>query len=331
MKKQDGRKSVAAASISANPSLKSNNDTGFGNNRNSYGGRFINKDGSFNVRREGISLFDKFSVYQKMLNLPTWKFGSLILIYYFAISVLFTVAYALAGSKQLQGIVGSTPFAKLKETFFFSTQTFVTAGFGRINPIGDAANTLASLESLGGFLSFAIITGLIYGRFSRPRSYLAFSDYALIAPYKDKTALMFRFANYKDNHILTNVEIKVNVALNLVDGGVPTYKFYDLVLERYKIDVLATDWTVVHAIDESSPLLDYTENDFVNAEMELYISITGFDDTFSSPVLQRTSYTYKELRFNARFLPMYRESDDGQMTILEMHKLNNIEKVGQQL
>jgi inward rectifier potassium channel len=316
---------------SANPFLKSNNDTGFGNNPNSYGGRFINKDGTFNLRREGISIFDKFSVYQKMLSLSTWKIGLLILSYYFILNALFTLAYVLVGSEQLQGIISTTPWGKLKETFFFSTQTFVTVGYGRINPVGDAASIIASLESLTGYLSFAVITGLIYGRFSRPRSFLAFSDFAVIAPYNGKTALMFRFANFKDNHILTNVEIKANVALNLDENGASTYKFYDLVLERQKVDNLPMNWTVVHAIDENSPLSGYTEADYISSDMELYVLITGFDEIYSSPVLQRTSYTYNELKFNVKFIPMYRESEDGKMTILELHKLNSIEKVDKEV
>jgi len=312
---------------SANPFLKPNNDTGFGNNPNSYGGRFINKDGTFNLRREGISLFDKFSVFQRMLNLSNLHFGSLILVYYFMMNALFTLAYVAVGTEQLQGIIGTTPWAHLKETFFFSTQTFVTVGYGRINPIGDAASILASLESLSGYLSFAIITGLIYGRFSRPKSYLAFSDFAVVAPYKDKTALMFRFANYKDNHILTNVEIKVNAALQVEENGTPTFKFYDLTLERYKIDSLPMNWTVVHAIDENSPLYGYNQPDFATADVEIYVLITSFDDIYSSPVLQRTSYTFREIKFNAKFVPMYRESEDGQMTILELHKLNTVVEV----
>ena len=309
---------------SANPFLKPNNDTGFGSNPNSYGGRFINKDGTFNLRREGISIFDKFSVFQRMLNLSTFRFGLLILGYYFIINALFTLGYLLVGSNQLQGIIGTSPWEILKQTFFFSTQTFVTVGYGRINPIGDAASLLSSLESLSGYLSFAIITGLIYGRFSRPKSFLAFSDFALIAPYKDKTALMFRFVNYKDNHILTNVDIKVNIALMLDENGTPTFKFYDLTLERQKVDNLPMNWTVVHAIDENSPLYGYSHADLKNADMELYVLITGFDEIYSSPVLQRTSYTYQELKFNAKFIPMYRESDDGKMTILELHKLNSV-------
>ena len=312
---------------SANPYLKPNNDTGFGNNPNSYGGRFINKDGSFNLKREGISIFDKFSVFQRMLNLSTFKFGALILVYYFIMNALFTIAYVMVGSDQLQGIVGTTPWAHLKETFFFSTQTFVTVGYGRINPIGDAASVIASLESLTGYLSFAIITGLIYGRFSRPKSFLAFSSNAVIAPYKDKTALMFRFASYKDNHILTNVEIKVNVALQVEENGKPSFRFYDLALERYKVDSLPMNWTVVHAIDENSPLFGYTESDYKTSDVEIYVLITSFDDIYSSPVLQRTSYTYHEIKFNAKFIPMYRESEDGKMTILELHKLNSIVEV----
>ena len=316
---------------SANPFLKPNNDTGFGNNPNSYGGRFINKDGTFNLKREGIGVFDKFSIFQRMLNLSTFKFVLLIVVSYIIINLLFTFAYLLAGPDQLQGIIGQTPWAKFKETFYFSTQTFVTVGYGRINPVGDIASILASIESLSGLMSFAIATGLIYGRFSRPKSYLAFSDFAVISPYKDKTAFMFRFVNYKDNHILTNVEIKVSVALLLEEDGAPTYKFYDLQLERYKVDNLPMNWTAVHAIDENSPLQGFTYKDLENADMEAYVLITGFDEIYASPVLQRTSYTYQELKFDAKFVPMYRESDDGKMTILEVHKLNEVTEAKPQI
>ncbi len=87
-------------------------------------------------------------------------------------------------------------------------------GYGRVNPLGDFVNFVASIEAMTGFLSFAIATGLIYGRFSKPRAYLMFSGEALVSPYRqDGTALMFRFVSYKDNHTLTNVEVKVNIAL----------------------------------------------------------------------------------------------------------------------
>ena len=307
-----------------NPGLKTNNDTGFGSNASSYGGRFINKDGSFNLKREGISFINRISVYQKMISLPRWKFIVVVFIFFFAMNLLFTLLYLAVGAEQLQGLRAVTPWTVFKEIFYFSTQTFTTVGYGRINPVGDAANILASVEALTGFLSFAIATGLIYGRFAKPRSYLAFSDYALISPYRDITALVFRFVSYKDNHTLTNVEIKVNIALRVEENGTPVYKFYDLALERSKVDNMPMNWTVVHPIDENSPVKDYTYDDLAAADVELYILITGFDEVFSSPVLQRTSYTYREMKVNAKFIPMYRESDDGNTTILELHKLNDI-------
>ena len=305
------------------PSIKTNNDTGFGSNANNYGGRFINRDGTFNLRKERVPLFKRLSIYHKMLNMPRWKFAVSILGFYIVINILYSVIYFIIGPSQLTGIIGQTPWIKFKELFFFSTETFTTVGYGRINPIGDGANIVAAFEAMNGFLSFAVVTGLIYGRFAKPKSFLTFSRHALIAPYRDMTALMFRFANFKDNHILTNVEIKVSLALRIEENGETRYKFYDLSLERHKIDSLPMNWTVVHPIDENSPIAGFTEEDMRNADAEVYVLINGFDDVYSCYVLQRTSYVYKEMKFGAKFIPMYRESDDGNTTILEMHKLHD--------
>jgi len=313
-----------------NPFLKTNNDTGFGSNPNSVGGRFINKDGSFNLKREGVPFFRRIGVYQRMLSLPMWRFILVILAFYFVINIVFTGIYLFMGYDQLDGMIADTPWERIKEVFYFSTQTFTTLGYGRINPRGDGANIVSSLEALTGFLSFAIATGLIYGRFAKPKAYLQFSHMAVICPFKGKTALMFRFATYKDNHTLTNVEIKVNIALMVEENGHQEYRFYDLVLERTKVDSLPMNWTVVHAIDENSPLIGLNKEDIAAADVELYVLITGFDEVYSSPVLQRTSYTYKEMVFDAKFIPMYRESTDGQTTILEMHKINETKDVRSQ-
>lgn len=309
------------------PLLKANNDTGFGGAAENYGGRFINKDGTFNLRREGMPLLKRISVFQRMLAVPTWKFICIILIFYSVINLLFTLIYLSIGSGELQGMISQDGWRHFKEVFYFSTQTFTTVGYGRINPIGDAANVVASIEALTGFMSFAIATGLIYGRFARPKPYLVFSDKAIIAPYHGATALMFRMATYKDNHTLTNVEIKVTVALKVEENGKEVYRFYDLDLERTKVDFMPMNWTVVHGIDDKSPLHGFTMDDIAAADAELYVLITAFDEVFSNPVLRRTSYTYNEMLFDVKFVPMYRESDDGRTTILEMHKLNEIVKI----
>jgi inward rectifier potassium channel len=306
---------------SINPFSKINNDTGFGSNDN-YGGRFINRDGTFNVKREGQGFWQRFSLFHSMLNLSLWKFTVVIFSYFIGINIFYTLIYWLLGTDQFVGMMANNRWQEIKEIYFFSTETFTTVGYGRVNPVGDGANFVASIEAMSGFISFAIVTGLIYGRFAKPRSYLAFSDHAVIAPYRGGKGLMFRFASFKDNHTLTDLEIKVNAAFSIQENGRDVYKFYDLALERSKIDSLAMNWTVVHPIDEKSPLAGFTEEEMRAADMEVYVLVRGFDDVFSNYVLRRTSYTYDEIKFNKKFRPMYRESPDGKTTILELHKLN---------
>ena len=306
---------------SINPFSRVNNDTGFGN-RDSYGGRFINRDGTFNIRREGHGFWQRFSVFHSMLNLPLWKFIVVLVSFFIGVNVLFTSIYVWLGPEQFTGMIATTRWQQIKEIYFFSTETFTTVGYGRVNPIGDGANLLASFEAMLGFISFAVVTGLIYGRFAKPTSYLMFSDHAVVAPYRGGLGLMFRFASYKDNHTLTDLDIRVNAAFRVQENGQEVYKFYDLTLERSKVDSLPMNWTVVHPIDETSPLKGFSAEDMKAADMEVYVLVRGFDDVFSNYVLRRTSYTHEEIRFNKKFTPMYRESEDGKTTILELHKIN---------
>ena len=239
-----------------------------------------------------------------------------------AINIIFTFIYLLIGPRQLDGIINGSSWKIAREIFYFSTQTFTTVGYGHINPVGDGANIVAAVEALTGFLSLAIATGLIYGRFSKPRSYLLFSDHALISPYKEGTGLMFRFAAFKDKHALTDLDIRVNTGLLLLESETPVYKYFSLTLERTRVESMPMSWTVVHPIDENSPFNGFTEEDMKTADVELYVMLRGFDDVFSNYVQQRTSYTFNEILFNRKFIPMYHESDDGKTTVLELHKLN---------
>lgn len=303
--------------------FKTNNDTGFSNKADIASSRFVNKDGSFNLRKTGLGFVKRFSIFQTMLTIPRWKFIGVILTFYVVINLLFTFIYLQVGVNELQGMIGSDPWTKFKEVFYFSTQTLTTVGYGRVNPLGDGVNIVASLESLAGLLSLAIATGLIYGRFARPRAYLIFSEHALISPYKDKKALMFRFVNYKNNHSLTDVEVKVNVGMKVDQNGEFTYQYYALALERERVESLPMSWTVVHPLDENSPLNGYTHEDMKRADVEIYALIRGYDDVFSDMVQQRSSYTYHEILFDRKFSRMFRESEDGMTTILELDKLSH--------
>lgn len=305
-----------------NPFSKQNNDTGFATNTNDIGGRFLNKDGSYNLVKEGMPFFKRFSLFQDMLNLPLWKFITVIFLFYLVINIFFTSIYILIGPQQLDGLIRGSTWKIARQIFYFSTQTITTVGYGHINPVGDGANIVAAVEALTGFLSLAIATGLIYGRFSKPRSYLVFSDHALISPYREGKGLMFRFAAFKDKHTLTDVDIRVNTGLLLLENETPVYKYFSLALERTRVESMPMSWTVVHPIDENSPFYGFTQEDMKNADVELYVMLRGFDDVFSNYVQQRTSYTYHEILFNRKFIPMFRESDDGKTTILELHNLN---------
>jgi inward rectifier potassium channel len=302
-----------------NPFSKINNDTGFGTNPN-YGGRFINRDGTFNIKKIGQPFWERFNLFHSMLSLPTWKFILVSIAFFIGLNIIYTCLYLMAGIEEFQGIIAKTQWEEIKEIYFFSTETFTTVGYGRVNPIGDHANFIASIEAMSGFASFAVFTGIIYGRFAKPRAFLVFSDHALVAPYKEGSGFMFRFASYKDNHILTDVVIKVTAAMQVQENDKQTYKFFDLELERSKVDSLSMNWTVVHPINEHSPLVGLSEEDIKNADLEVYVLVRGYNDVFSNTVLQRTSYTFNEIIFNRKFVPMYRES--ASTTILELHKLN---------
>lgn len=307
-----------------NPFSHLNNNTGFTTNSTDIsGGRFINKDGSYNLVKEGLPFWKRISVFHDMLNLPKWKFITVILLFYFTINLIFTGVYFLIGSAEMTGLPqGISDWQLFKELFYFSTETYTTVGYGRVNPVGDLANLVAGIESLTGLLSLAIATGLIYGRFSKPRSYLLFSDHALVSPYRGGQGLMFRFAAYKDKHTLTDLEIKLNVGMKVLENENPVYKYFSLDLERARVESMPMSWTVVHPLTETSPFYGFSEEDMKNADVELYVMLRGFDEVFSNYVQQRTSYTYAEIAFNRKFVPMYRESEDGQATILELHKLN---------
>ena len=302
--------------------LKSNADTGFGVSPDTQGGRFINKDGSYNVVKRGLPFYERISFFYKMLTMPPWKFIVTLAFFFISINAVFTAMYVLLDKSEFTGVLPGNAVHYFFELFFFSIQTFTTVGYGRINPDGYFAGTIASVEALTGLSSFALITGILYGRFSRPRAYLRFSKHALISPYKDITALMFRFVSYKENHNLTNVEVTVTFGLTETNETAK-FKFYQLPLERNRIDSLPMNWTIVHPIDEDSPLYGFTKEDLGGTDAEIYVLVRGFDDVFSNTVLQRTSYRFDEIIFNAKFGRMYYENEDDTTTIVEINKLDN--------
>ena len=302
--------------------LKPQQDTGF-----SFmpAGRFVKKNGLPNVERRGINPLEKYSWYHVMLGWSTLKFVFFLAVAYIAINVIFALLYFVIGIDQLTGIEKSTMLQEFTDVFFFSAQTFTTVGYGSISPVGFAANAVATFEAFIGLLSFAIATGVFFGRFSLPQAFLKFSDYALISPYLEGKAIMFRLAPYKNN-LLTDAEVILTVGITGHDKMKGRTEFFLLTTEIPKITSLSLSWTVVHKIDEESPFFGHLEELLEDADFELVVQIRAFDEGFANTVVQRTSYTKNEVLNGRKFLPMFHASEDQKVTVLDLDKINDIEK-----
>ena len=307
-----------------NRKAKVENETGLSTNSNFSGGRFFNKDGTPNINVSGVPFLERINWYHTLLTMPRWKFGVVVIGFFVVVNLAFAFAYLTIGIEHLGGMVANTSAEKFGEAFFFSAQTFTTVGYGRINPIGFAASTTAAFEALCGLMSFALTTGLLYGRFARPKSYIKYSKNALFAPFKDGVALMFRMVPYTKNY-LVNVEVKVTIAMKVAEDGITKNKFYNAALDIAKANTMTSNWTLVHVINEDSPLYNLTKDDIENAFTELLIFVQGFDESFSNTVVSRASYIYDEFVYGAKFLPMYEQSADKKSTVLHINKLDDFE------
>ena len=301
-------------------------NSGFGTSNSSYGGRFVNKDGIPNIEKKGLNFFERTSWFHTLLQMSVTRFFIIILLFYILINLLFAFIYLAIGVEHLGGMYATTLLEKFGEAYFFSAQTFTTVGYGRINPTGFITSAVAALEALVGLLSFAIATGLLYGRFSKPQAFLRFSENALIAPYKDGLAIMLRVVPFK-NINLTDAEAKLSVVLLLEENGTVANKFFLLDLEYSRVNSLALSWTIVHPITENSPFYKFSVGDFKNISGEILVFVKAFDDMFSNTVVARSSYTLNEIVLGATFNPMYYRSKDSHKTILDISKLNSYDEI----
>ena len=295
---------------------------------NQYAGplqRTVNKDGSMNVHRRGIKSLTG-NLYLHLINMSWPKFLGLVAMAYLLLNCLFATIYLTLGPEALHASDRDLGLGEFARAFFFSVQTLTTVGYGALYPHGAAANATASLEAAFGLMGFALATGLLFARFSRPTAKLVFSDGMVVAPYRDMTSLQFRVANQRRNVLM---EVSADMMLMMVEAG-PNGElrrsFKELPLERKSVFFLALTWTIVHPIDENSPLWGKTREDLEKAQAELIILIKGFDDTFSQVVHARYSYRWDEIEWSAKFVPAFFPSPEGHM-VLDVTKVGEIARV----
>jgi inward rectifier potassium channel len=286
--------------------------------------RIINRRGQFNVRRRGTTWRD-IHPYLFMLNTSWSIFFLLIFGGYVAANAVFALIYVKIGVEHLQGADISTALSRFLSAFFFSAQTFTTVGYGGISPHSILTNLVASIQAVLGLMALAIGTGLLFGRFSRPAARLAFSRQMIVAPYQSATSLQFRVANRRSNNLM---EVEARLIMSTVestDSG-PVRKYKPLTLERELVQFLPLTWTIVHPIDESSPLWGQGPEYLTQHQAEFLITVKAFDDTFFQTVHVRHSYRFEEVVWGARFIPAFEPDAQGEM-VLDLGKLSAIASV----
>ncbi|MDX1913698.1 MAG: ion channel [Saprospiraceae bacterium] len=299
-------------------------ELGFGRNVTTDG-RLMNADGTFNVEREPVGPWD--NTYYHLVTMPWRRFFLLIFSFFLLLNIFFSGLYLLIGIEQFNGVTLGDGWHNFMQAFFFSSQTLTTVGYGHIIPNGVIISILASFESFLGLLAFALMTGLLYGRFSRPTAKIVFSDNLLVAPYRDSKGLMFRMGNSGKSELI-ETEVQVLLAFNQrEEDGSLSRKFYPLDLEINKINFFSLSWTIVHALNETSPIYNFSENDLLTANAEIMVLVKGMDEASQQGVHARRSYIASDIVWNARFQPVIERKSGSVPRMLTRH-IGKFEMVG---
>jgi inward rectifier potassium channel len=240
-----------------------------------------------------------------------------IVVTYLGINAVFAAAYlALGGVANMHG-------RSFWDAFCFSVQTMGTIGYGSMYPTSVAANVVMITESVVSLLVTAVATGLVFAKFSRSSARVVFSKHAVIGPMDGVPTLMLRVGNERGNAIL---EATIRVAMmrteHLKEGGI-FYRMTDLELTRDRSPAMARSWTVLHPIDESSPLRGMTPESMVKDELEILVNLVGTDDTSLQPVHARRRYLDREILWGARHADVLSEGDDGNL-ILDVRRFHEV-------
>lgn len=288
--------------------------------------RLLNQDGSFNVQRTGLPFLSSLNLYHTVISMSWKEFIGLTLLLYFLSNVVFGFLYASFGAQALID-TSEIPTGNLfLRGFFFSVQTFATIGYGTIHPVGLLPNLLVTVESYYSMIVTALITGIVFARFARPTAKILFSKVAVIAPYRGINGFMFRMVNGRSNQLI-EVGAQVMFSRFVEQNGKITRRFDYLELERKHVAFFPLAWTIVHPIDETSPMYGLTETDLRRTDAEILVLLSATDETFASVVHTRSSYKASEVNFGSKFKNIYNAAEEGEPLSININKLSQIEKI----
>ena len=291
--------------------------------------RLLNRDGSFNVQSRGRGLH-AFLAYSNLVS-TTWnRFFLFVAISYLMLNGFFAVGYVLCGQGGLVNTLDTGIYSPFLKAFFFSIHTSATIGYGSTVPVGVPTNILVALESVVSLLGLAVVTGLVFARFSRPVADILFSKNALMTYLGDLRSFQFRIVNSRNNQIIDlHVRLLVSRFENNASGAA-VRRYYPLRLERESVVFFPLSWTIVHPIDRNSPLFGVTEEQLCASGAEFLILLTGMDETFSQVVNARSSYRANEIIWDAKFADIFVYDPEGRMAGVDIKRFHDTTPVAKQ-
>ncbi|HWB64247.1 MAG TPA: potassium channel family protein [Chitinophagales bacterium] len=296
-----------------------------------YGGqkgrqRSINADGSYNLERITGSMFGNFTLYHWLITTNWTRFWLVAFGFYGVMNLIFASIYYSLGIHSLNNLDGMDSVSRFLYCFFFSVQSFTTVGYGELHPVGLTSNFVATIEAFLGLMTFALATGTLYGRFSKPTHRIKYSKNIVISPFKDITALQFIIANQLQSPLI-EMEARVNISwLEEGEDGKPLRKFQQAKLEVDKISMFPTSWTINHPIDDESALFGKTMEEIQRADVEVFVLLKGFEETFSQTIYSRQSYTANQFIYGAKFRRPFFVNEKGKL-VMDLTKLGDYDKI----
>jgi inward rectifier potassium channel len=288
--------------------------------------RLLNRDGSFNVQRRGRGL-RSFLAYSNLVSTTWSRFFLFVAVVYLTLNGCFALFYDACGPDGLFNTLNTginTPFLK---AFFFSIHTSATIGYGSTVPVGLATNVLVAIESVVSLLGLAVVTGLVFARFSRPVADILFSQKAVISWIGNHRAFEFRIINTRNNQI---IDLHVRLLVSRFEtsaSGAAVRRYYPLNLERESVVFFPLSWTIVHIIDKDSPLYGVTRDELCASGAEFLILLTGMDETFSQVVNARSSYRADEVVWDAKFTDIFIYDPEGRMAGIDMKRFHDTARI----
>lgn len=267
--------------------------------------RHIIKDGQFDDTGLNWRNFWR-DPYHLMLMIPWSVYLILITVSYIALNLLFAFIYWVGGD-----CIANAHQDSFLDMFFFSVQSLASIGYGVMYPKTIYANTIVTAESIVGLIGIAMMTGLSFARFSKPTARILFSQVAVITNHNNQPTLMFRAANERTNLIL---EAQITCCIfrdEITFEGKSMRRIYDLKLVRNQTPNFMLTWTVMHPIDELSPIYGMTSDDFKQTNTRFIIILSGIDETVSQIVYARHVYKPNEILINKNFVDVIFHTNEG--------------------